>query len=69
MAKTIATAKLSYREKLAVMPTNYIKGVASFLGTTEAHVRGRSPAQSYLAVVKPGLEDRWEAGIKARWGV
>jgi len=69
MAKTLATAKTAYREKLAVMPANYIKGVAAFLGSTEAHVRGRSPAQAYVATVRPGLEDKWEAGLKARWGV
>jgi len=69
MAKTLAAAKLSYREKLAVMPTNYVKGVAAFLGASEAHVRGRSPAQAYIGVVKPGLEDKWETGIKQRWGV
>lgn len=69
MAKTLASAKLSFREKLAVMPTNYVKGMAAFLGASESHVRGRSPAQAYIGAVKPGLEDKWEAGIKARWGV
>jgi len=69
MAKTLAEAKSAYREKLDVMPGNYVRGMAVFLGTSEAHVRGRSPAQAYLGRVVPGLEENWERGIRQRWGV
>lgn len=69
MAKTLAGAKKSYAEKIPTMPRNYNRGVAAFLGTSESHVAGRSPAQNYGSVVKPGLENKWEQGIKDRWGV
>ena len=66
---TLASAKKSYAEKLPVMPSNYIKGVARFLGVSESAISGKSPVVAYKDRVKPGLENVWEAGVKARWGV
>lgn len=66
---TIASAKASYAEKLKVMPANYVTGVARFLGVSEGAISGKSPVIAYKDRVKPGLENKWEAGVKARWGV
>lgn len=66
---TLASAKQSYAEKLKVMPSNYVKGVARFLGVGEGTISGRSPVVAYKDRVKPGLENVWEAGVKARWGI
>jgi len=62
----IAESKTKLRNKIRVMPKNYIDGMEGFFGTS---VSGSIPVANYKAKVKPGMEDKWERNLKNSFGL
>jgi hypothetical protein len=65
---TINSAKTKYRQKLPYMTENYMEGVAGFLGISEGAVRNSAPGQAYAGKMQPGIEDKWERGLREAFG-
>lgn len=63
---SIAESKTKLRNKIKVMPKNYVEGMALFFGTS---VSGSIPVANYNAKVKPGMEDKWERNLKNAFGL
>lgn len=59
-----STAKL--RNKLAVMPKNYVEAMSGFFGSD---VSGSIPVKNYKAKIKPGVEDKWARNLKNAFGL
>jgi len=62
----IAESKAKLRNKIRVMPTNYISSMSGFFG---ADVSGSIPVANYKAKVKGGMEDKWERNLKNAFGL
>lgn len=66
---TLASAKQKYQDKVAVMPANYVSGVAGFLGVSASAIQGAAPASNYRAKIGPEAANKWERNLKAAWGI
>lgn len=62
----IAESKTKLRNKIRIMPKNYIDAMGLFFGTS---VAGSIPVANYKAKVKPGMEDKWETNLKNSFGL
>lgn len=66
---TIEGAKKNYQNKVAVMPTNYVSGCASFLGVSASQIQNATPVNNYKAKIGPEAANKWERNLKASWGL
>lgn len=66
---TIASAKKKYQDKVAVMPANYVSGMAGFLGVSASSIQSATPVSNYRQKIGPGAADKWERNLKAAWGI
>ena len=66
MATTIDKAKAKLAAKLTVMPAKYAASMGHFFGRD---VSGSAPVAAYRAKIGPGVENEWERGLKAAFGI
>ena len=62
----LAESKAKLRNKLRVMPANYVAGMSGFFGQD---VSGSIPVANYKAKIKAGMEDKWERNLKNAFGI
>jgi hypothetical protein len=66
---TIETAKRKYARKVPVMATNYLNGMASFLGVNPGQISASAPVANYRDKIRSGVEDKWEKNLKIAFGI
>lgn len=69
MATTLSAAKAKLAAKIPYMSGNYNRSMGDFFGVSDGAIASSPPGSAYSAKVRPGMEDRWETGLRRAFNV